>query len=266
MVLATITDGNQWQFVFPNILSLETFRKKYTYYLFGRDQHTVDLIKYTLDSIKIKYGTIIVDRLPTFHQVFDVPVQETNHSWITNTTLDRFVIPFMTDLEKIIWLDTDTLVISPEIFDIYKTDTSEKGISAAACDTLLHDHIIQFSRASFLLDIAIHNTSTFNAGVVLLDCQKLRDHNLDLFIKEVYERSNGVYVNDEIIFNLYDQNYNALTPRFNCMTHKLFLPKDPIVVHFSGKDFKPWMEHIYKSGSYLKYYKLWEYYIGVAFT
>lgn len=265
MTLVTITDLNQWQFVFPNILALENMKRKYEFYIFGKNRHTTDLINFNLSNAKIKYGNIKVDVLPSFFSVFDIQETETNHSWITATTLDRFVIPVATNIGKFIWVDTDTLIISEDIFKIFKEDTSEKGIAAVACDTLLHDHIIHFSRAAFLLDIAKGNSSTFNAGVTLIDPEKFRKNKYEDLIKEVFERSGGAYVNDEVILNLYDQEYRLLTPRFNCITHKAFLPRDPIVVHFSGQEYKPWVEHNYK-GPYLKYYKLWEYYYGVMFT
>lgn len=264
MVLATITDVNQWQFVFPNILALEEYSKKYTYHLFGRDQYTIDLINYSLEKIKPRYGDIRVGLIPTFFEFYGLEERTTNHEWITNTTMDRFVIPYATNIKKYIWLDTDTLIVSKDIFKVFKEETSYKGIAGSACDTTLYEHVINFSNADFLLDIAKRNSSTFNAGVLLIDCEKLQLNYFKEFIEEVYSRSNGNYVNDEVILNLYDQTYKPLTPRFNCMTHKAFLPIDPIVVHFSGKDYKPWVNHIY-TGPYMRYYKLWEYYYGSAF-
>ena len=94
----------------------------------------------------------------------------------------------------------------------------------------------------------------------LIDCDKLKANNYVDFIKNVYERSEGAYVNDEVILNLYDQSYNLLPLQYNCMTHKSYEIKNPYIVHFSGKEYKPWVEYVYKKGIYLKHYKLWEYY------
>jgi len=260
MTFATITDRNQWRYILPNLLVLESFKRPYTYYIFGNNRFVYTQIENAVNSLSINYGTIIVNTIPSFFKTFNIPPTSTNHSWITPTTMDRFVIPLHTDLKKFLWLDCDTLIVSENIFDLETVETSKKGIAAAATDTDLMDHIIYFSKSPFLVDLADDNSSTFNAGVCLIDCDKLKANNYVDFIQEIYTRSQGEYVNDEVILNLYDQSFNLLPSQFNCMTHKLFEAKDPFVVHFSGKEYKPWVDHVYKSGSYLKYYKLWEYF------
>lgn len=260
MTFATITDCNQWRYLLPNLLVLESFKRPYTYYIFGNNRYVTMQLKNAVKSLDITYGTIYVDKIHSFFRTFNIAPVNTNHSWITSTTMDRFVIPLHTDIKKFLWLDCDTLIVSEDIFNLETVETSDKGIAAVATETNLDDHIIYFSKADFLADLAKENSSTFNAGVCLIDCDKLKVNNYVDFIQNVYERSQGAYVNDEVILNLYDQSFNMLPLTYNCMTHKSFEVKSPIIVHFSGKDYKPWVDHVYTKGSYLKYYKLWEYY------
>lgn len=260
MTFVTITDRNQWRYLLPNLLVLESFKRPYTYYIFGNTRYVAMQLKSAVEGLDIIYGTIFVDTIPSFFKTFNLPPTSTNHSWITPTTMDRFVIPLYTDLKKFLWLDCDTLIVSEDIFNLETVETSKKGIAAVAAETDLEDHIIYFSKAPFLIDLAYTNSSTFNAGVCLMDCDKLRANNYVDFIQSIYTRSQGVYVNDEIILNLYDQSFNLLPLAYNCMTHKSLEVKNPIVIHFSGKEYKPWINHTYTSGSYLKYYKLWEYF------
>lgn len=260
MTFATITDINQWKYLLPNILVLEGFKRPYNYYIYGNNRYVSLQLINAIKSLNVVYGSIQVDTVPTFFTAFKIKPVTTNHAWITSTTMDRFVLPLYTDLKKFLWLDCDTLITSEEIFNLENIETSDKGIAAVSTDTNLDDHIVYFSKADYLMDLAKENSSTFNAGVCLIDCDKLKSNNYVEFINNVYERSQGAYVNDEVILNLYDQSYNLLPLQYNCMTHKSFEIKNPYIVHFSGKDYKPWVEYIYKKGTYLKHYKLWEYY------
>jgi lipopolysaccharide biosynthesis glycosyltransferase len=260
MTFVSISDYNQWKFILPNILVLEQFQKSYDYYIFGDNRYTVQQVRSLVDKLNIVYGKIHTSTIPSFFKVFDIPPTDTNHCWITPTTMDRFVIPIYTDIKKFVWLDCDTLITNVNIFDLENFETSAKGIAAVPTDVLLHDHIVYFSKASMLLDLAKLNSSTFNAGVCLIDCEKLNSNNYYDFIKDIFERSEGAYINDEVILNLYDQDYNELPIHYNCMTHKPIEVINPSVVHFSGKDYKPWVNYVYKQGYYLKHYKLWEYY------
>jgi lipopolysaccharide biosynthesis glycosyltransferase len=260
MTFVSITDSNQWKFILPNILVLEGFKRNYEYHIFGNNRYTAQQIRTLVDKLGILYGSIYIDTIPSFFDTFDITHTETNHSWITPTTMDRFVIPLYTDIKKFVWLDCDTLITNSNIFNLENTETSAKGIAAVPTDVALHDHIVFFSKASFLLDLAKSNSSTFNAGVCIIDCDKLNSNKYFDFIKQVFERSEGAYINDEVILNLYDQEYNELPIHYNCMTHKPIEVINPSVVHFSGKDYKPWVNYVYKQGYYLKHYKLWEYY------
>ena len=260
MTFVSITDINQWKFILPNLLALDKYKREYTYYIFGNTRYVVAKLKQAISKLPIEYGKVIVETIPSFYKFFNLPPRFTNHSWITPTTMDRFVIPLYTDIKKFVWLDCDTLIVSEKVFDLDNIETSNKGIAAVPAYTTLTDHIISFSKADFLLDLVNNESSSFNAGVCLIDCTKLVSNNYVDFIDEVHARSNGSYVNDEIILNLYDQEYVELPLVYNCMTHASDNIKNPYIIHFSGQKYKPWHTDVPEVGVYTKYYKLWEYY------
>lgn len=272
MNLTTVVDFTQWSYIFPNILALETFKRKYTYGIFTACGVTYNLLTSKLKRIPVEYGRVYVKLIPSFFSFFDLASLTPNHDWITGTTMDRFVVPHFCEFEKYIHIDVDTLIVSDQIFDLQTFETSLKGIAAVPNITPLVEHVISFSDAIFLLDLVKINKYTFNAGVLLIDCKKLKEHNFDNFIKEVYERGeNATYINDEIILNLYDQQFKILDNKFNIKPHfqeDIRLQPDEIVImHFSGKDFKPWNRtHFSNLPSIRKYYGLWEYYYYSAFS
>ena len=268
MNFITITDNANWRFSLINLYALHHLRLTYSYYIYTTTEYAKECILDTLakHTELYNYGHIYVNTIPSFSQTFNIDVTSTNHEWISIATLDRLGLPFHTDVKRFIWLDTDTLIVDADIINLYNTVTSDKGIAAIPTDTLLHNHIINFSNNPNLLSLAESNSSTFNAGVCVFDLNKFNKDTYTQFIKEIYERSNGDYVNDELILNLYDQKFNALPVKYNCFAYHKFVPTKHVVVHFSGADWKPWNKHLYTEGPYYKYYKLWEYYYALLFS
>ena len=268
MNFVTITDNNQWRYSLINLYALYQLKLKFNYYIFTTTEYAKECIINTLESHSIlyNYGKIYVDVIPNFTQIFNINVTETNHNWISIATLDRLVLPLYINLEKFVWLDTDTLIVNSDIVNLYNFATSDKGIAAVATETLLHQHILNFSSSPNLLSLAEKNTSTFNAGVCVFDLQKFNISQYNQFVADIFDRSNGEYVNDELILNLYDQNYAVVSAKYNCATYNKFIPYSQSIIHFSGADWKPWNKHKYEKGMYYKYYKQWEYYFALLYS
>lgn len=266
MNLTTVVDLAQWSYVFPNILSLETFKRKYTFGIFTACVVTGNLIRERLRHIPLKYGNIYVEVIPSFFSFFKLTTMKPNHDWITATTMDRFVVPHFCKFDKYIHIDVDTLIMSEDIFNLFEEETSEKGIAAIPSETLLIEHVIAFSGAEFLLDLVKENRNTFNAGVMLLDAKKLKQHKLDKFATDIYERGdNTVYINDELILNLYDPDFKTLDNKYNIKIYFYedykIQPDQITIAHFSGKQYKPWERtHFSNIAKIRKCYGLWEYY------
>ena len=272
MNLTTVVDFAQWSYLFPNILSLETFKRKYTFGIFTSCSVTHSLLTAKLKKMSVKYGHIYVKLIPSFFSYFNLTSMTPNHDWISGATMDRFVVPHFCEYEKYIHIDVDTLIVSAQVFDLQTSETSIKGIAAIPNITPLVEHVVSFSDVSFLLDLVKENKCTFNAGVLVIDCKKLKEHNFDEFVKEVYARGeNAVYINDEVILNLYDQQFNVLEGKYNIKPYfqenLKMAPEETVIMHFSGKGFKPWDRTYYSNmPSIRKYYGLWEYFYYTAFN
>lgn len=272
MHFTTVVDFTQWSYIFPNILALETFKRKYTYGIYTACGVTHNLLTTKLKHMSVEYGHVYVSLIPSFFSFFNLDSLTPNHDWITGTTMDRFVVPHFCEHEKYLHIDIDTLIVSDQIFDLEKASTSSRGIAAVPNITPLVEHVVSFSETSFLLDLVKTNKYTFNAGVLLIDCKKTKAHNLDDFVKDVYERGeNATYINDEVILNLYDQQFKILDNKYNIKPYfqedMNLEPEEIVVMHFSGKGFKPWDKtHISKLPGIRKYYGLWEYYYYSAFS
>lgn len=272
MNFTTVVDLAQWSYVFPNILALETLKRKYTFGIFTSCAVTYNLLKTKLKHIPREYGDVYIELIPSFFSFFKLTTMIPNHDWISGTTMDRFVVPHICKFKKYMHVDIDTLIVTEEIFDLEHIDTSPKGIAAIPNTTPLVEHTISFSGAEFLLDLIDENKCTFNAGIVLFDTNKMKQHNFDDFVRDVYERgNNATYINDELILNLYDQQFKILDNKFNVKPYFYdeikIQPEKIVVMHFSGKDYKPWNRTYFSNFPNLrKYYGLWEYYYYSAFN
>jgi lipopolysaccharide biosynthesis glycosyltransferase len=273
MKFVTITDDNQWRYSLVNIFALYALKLKYTFYIYTTTQYAKECILDTLSKFPQLFnffGQVHVNVIPSFQETFNIEVANTNHEWISIATLDRLVVPTLEQHknDRLVWLDVDTLIFNSDIANLFtsNTKTSNKGIAAVPTETLLHKHILNFSNTPNLLSLTNANRSTFNAGVCVYDIDKFNIQEYTQLIQDIFERNNGEYTNDEIILNLYDQEYQSIPGRYNCQPYIKYTPLQQSIIHFTGAEYKPWNKNIYTSGVYLKYYKLWEYYFACLFS
>lgn len=272
MNFTTVVDLAQWRYILPNIVALETYKRKYTFGIFTACGVTYNLLRSKLKYMSIVHGSVYVELIPSFFSFFDLTTMIPNHDWISGTTMDRFVVPHFCKYTRYVHIDVDTLIVSEDIFDLEDIEVSAKGIAAIPSETLLVDHVISFSGAEFLLDLVEKNKFTFNAGIIAIDTEKLKREKFDEFVRNVYSRGdNTSYINDELILNLYDQNFKVLDNKFNIKIYFFeqfdLTPSEITIVHFSGKSFKPWNRTQPSSIPTLrKFYGLWEYYYYSIFN
>jgi lipopolysaccharide biosynthesis glycosyltransferase len=273
MTLVTTVDKNQWKYIFPNINVLESYKIKYKYVIFTSCSFTFVRLKSYVSKLALRYGEVFVENIPNFFSCLGINnVLTPNHSWITSCTMDRLVLPYVTELEKFIYIDVDTLIVSPDVVELWNYPVSERGIAAVPNDVDIVKHLIAFSDNSFLLDVAETAFCTFNAGICVMDAVKLRKGKLIEFTQELYERAgNNIYINDEVILNLYDPNYCLVAEKYNVKAYHVqengFEPIDEQIIHFSGDGFKPWnCTREINIPILKKYYGLWAYYYYSLFT
>lgn len=273
MVLVTTVDKNQWKYIFPNVRVLESYNIEYKYVIFTSCAFTYVRLKSFISTLSLKSGEVLVEQIPSFFSCLGIKNELIpNHSWITSCTMDRLVIPYVSELEKFIYIDVDTLIVSPKIVELWNCPVSERGIAAVPNDVDIVKHLIAFSDNSFLLDRVEAPYCTFNAGICVIDTAKLRQGKLLNFAQELYERAEkNIYINDEVILNLYDPWYTIIAEKYNVKAYHVqdggLEPIDEQIIHFSGDGFKPWNKTREIDKPFLKkYYGLWTYHYYSLFN
>lgn len=167
---------------------------------------------------------------------------------ITLTTFAKFEIPTLIQEDKILYLDSD-LVILRDLKDLWDRFDDKYSVMAVANPQYpkWKDH-----EAIGL----IPNQKSFNAGVIYFNCKKIRELNK---VEELYSFTNNshnrIKLHDESAFNFVFQNdwlelpayFNATTLYFRRNDKILGLTKQAsmdlrnklTIVHFTGVD-KPW--------------------------
>ena len=163
-------------------------------------------------------------------------------------TYARLLLPSLLDWERLIYIDTDFLVLR-SLEPLYRRETGEYGISAAA------EYSIQKIAGDFpeaaLADQVDANADYFNAGLLVLNLEKIRQNRL-------FDRATRILSEYPSACKLHDQsalNYAAngrfihLEQEWNIQNHRAcfdpvgaidLLANRSINTHFVT-DAKPWL-------------------------
>lgn len=168
----------------------------------------------------------------------------------------RLLISQMINVEKILYLDCDTLILK-SLQSLWDIDVSNKAV-AGVMDTV----------QNFLATgVGMNNNSNYiNAGVMLLNLEYWRKHDSEKSIRDFFDRYNGkVPHHDQGIVNgVFDGKIEIIDPKYNTMSQfflfdskqlkriykiKDFYSKDilkkatdePVIIHYLNKFYgRPW--------------------------
>ena len=162
------------------------------------------------------------------------------HHHVTLIGYSRFLIPKLKpNINKAIYLDVDTIVLR-DIVEFYNENLNGYIIGAIweesldeSVNNILRKNIMQFSQSH----------KYFNSGVLLIDCQKWRENNIEekLFSMDKMYPQRSTHDQD-ILNKCFDNNYQQLDKKYNYLNQDCFSLKansDIVVRHFNGK-IKPW--------------------------
>lgn len=183
-------------------------------------------------------------------------------TWVGIQTWFRFQIPELCpNIDKVIYLDADTLV-RKSLYPLWKIDISDKIIAGVEDSRNVKQHIAR---------LGMKDSSYFNAGVLIMNLQKLRKIAPFVQIKQfVMKNRELLKYNDQDLLNLLgDSNKINLPIKYNYMEpwwmnvsveyegeQKLEYEqakKDASIVHFVG----PKPDSIGCKNSYIK--EWWKY-------
>lgn len=171
-------------------------------------------------------------------------------SYTTISSLDRFLIPSIINLDKVIYLDVD-LVVNDDLIELYELPTPDTGIAARRSIhkdflnnfSIIKSWVVKEEQKILFKDLedlgSNLNCKCFNSGVMVLDLNKLRKNNFEKF---VFSLTDKYGIPDQITLNAFASgNYFELNSTWNCFANQEKILEHKII-HWAGPD-KPWHEH-----------------------
>ena len=184
------------------------------------------------------------------------------NSYFTKAMYYRLFIPDIVQGNKALYLDVD-IVINGRIDDLYNTEISNTFLAAVDDMDIKNFHDLEMKSSA----------KYFNSGVMLINLEYWRAHNIKEKVIEFIDRKRAVLrCHDQDGLNsVINGNWLELHPRYNL--HLILLYSDyapdspikeaidnPVIIHYSGP-YKPWhfrSNHPYKH-LYWKYLRMTPY-------
>lgn len=182
------------------------------------------------------------------------------HDWLGVSSSYRLKLSSITDLDKVLYLDSDVVVLK-DINELYSTDVSNYYLAAVE------------DKMSFWMRNRIMGMSPeypfINGGVQLMNLANFRKDNLEDKIFEKL-RSNDRYTDQDVINDICHKKTLSLPLKYNLMLTEGDIYKDrkkelhdarkaPVIIHYTRK---PWVDKSVELADYwLRYNKYLEDYI-----
>lgn len=211
----------------------------------------IELLKSKFNNFSIEF--IEINSEEVFKNIDYINVCE----HVTISTYNRFLIPSVKpNIKKAIYLDVDAVVLG-DIRELYNVDLGEYSLGAVPEN-------ISYTALEFTckrLELS-NGHRYFNAGVLLLNCEKLRQDNVLEKLLETEEKNRSICLQaDQDVLNIFfDNNYLQLPVKFNYMTNDIMRNvsklKDIVVRHFNCKE-KPWLYDRFENKPLLHFNYFW---------
>lgn len=158
---------------------------------------------------------------------------------VSISTYNRFLIPdLFKSIQKAIYLDVDIIALG-NIDNLYCQNLNDFILGAVP------KKINSKNKHNFYdhLDLS-HGHEYFNAGVLLIDCEKWRISNITQKLFDVLDRYyNKLQLADQDVLNkTFENSYQMLNGEFNVMSNEIVygnLSDNIVLRHFNDK-IKPW--------------------------
>lgn len=162
--------------------------------------------------------------------------------WVTLSTMDRIFMPsILKDVDKIVYLDIDVVVLD-DIKKLFDYPTGECGIAAKRSTKLGYLTNVDYAVRTHIDFDKVYRICgkhpNFNAGVMVMDLNKLRKEGMQDFCLSLVEETR---CNDQIAVASYSRGrFNHIADRWNTwvgVDHERI--PDPAILHYVGNR-KPW--------------------------
>lgn len=184
--------------------------------------------------------SIIKDAEFEFLEMNNADFEGAIHDWLGVSSSYRLKLSSLTDLDKVLYLDSDLIVLK-DINELYSTDVSNYYLAAVE------------DKMSFLMRNRIAGMNAeypfINGGVQLMNLANFRKDNLEDLIFEKL-RSNDKYTDQDVINDICHKKTLSLPLKYNLMLAEGNIYKDrkeelhearkaPVIIHYTHK---PWID------------------------
>lgn len=179
---------------------------------------------YVLRKNRCKYSFYKIDKNDI---KFSDHLVITNH--ITIATYFRLFLPsILKNIEKVLFLDSD-MIIDGNINTLYDTNINANTLAAVIANNEERIAALQMNR------------NYFNAGVMLLNLQLLREGNYEeKFSRFIVNNRNKIKFWDQDVLNaVAGNNFIAIDKKWNCLSYNYDTQTPPVIIHYAGT-LKPW--------------------------
>lgn len=258
--IATSIDANFFELVFPswvNALSKSNPEEPLVLYIL-----TVKLSEKQRCLLRLMVLKMLpnakVFTIPTNVAEFEQSYNTRKRGHISIATQARLLMPsILPCVRKLLWLDLDAFVVGP-IRRAWNEPTGKCGITARSSVVPYMGHYKKYhpTLATWHEDYG----KSFNAGVMIIDLQQLRDMKFEEEIVRYWAAELGA--NDQVTFNVAcNASHAELNPIYNVFQGQKaeYTParSEWIISHFQSSK-KPWSDGWDESWSSLDFWQTWE--------
>lgn len=173
----------------------------------------------------------------------------------TKYTLYRLGIPDFVPDDKVLYLDSDTLVLG-DLSEFYNTDLGYNVI-AGAIDTGITDGHIRSIGGKI-------GSKYLNAGVLLMDLKKLRQMGMTKQWLSMMNKTHYPAHDQDIIFLTLTDKFEIVDPIYNCsLSTRYDMPDEDVkILHLAGDKSKDWIYSLPKAHLWTKAEKEYAEYVN----
>ena len=242
--IATTTDVNFFDLVFPtwlNALAKSNPHEPLVLYILTVNLSWKQRCLLRLMVMKVLPNAQVFS-IPTSVADFEKSYNSQKRAHISIATQSRLRLPsILACVRKVLWIDLDAFVIGPIRETWNKPTTVTCGITARSS---IYNYMDREDMYPLLTTWHAEHGKSFNAGVMLIDLQHLRETEFEEKIASYWAVELGA--NDQVTFNLAcNGTHGELDARLNVFqgASKKNTParRDWIIAHFQGSK-KPWSD------------------------
>lgn len=240
-------DENYAQHMAISMMSAEMYTDKFiNFYVFdaGIKDESKDKIKASVTNGSVTFITIDISDFKDFPKTID---------YISIATYFRLKLPtYLSNVDKVIYIDVDA-VVGGDLYQLWLEPLNGKPVGAVI------DPTIEFFSDNYKINLGLENEQHyFNAGVLLIDVNKLREVKFESNVIDFFHEYGSIikYQDQDILNGVLKGNVQYLNAKYNYMpsykklekkelkisdrlNHLLIKDGQPIIFHFCGTK-KPW--------------------------